>query len=155
MSARPVTPASPKNVKVKSPIPGSPMFGCEHVQALLSKGQETMNSSIAHYKIILRGIFDSTPIVPQTSTNPEGRPITSLTSNYLCLQCPTTVSEEDRLKHGSKKQHRFCALPPLCPMLGHVLTLEKTSTLAAAPSTVRYAMTWSGTRPWRSCACAR
>lgn len=67
-----------------------------------------MNSSIAHYKMILRGIFDSTPIVPQTSTNPEGRPITSLTSNYLCLQCPTTVTEEDRLRHGTKKSHRFC-----------------------------------------------
>lgn len=67
-----------------------------------------MNSSIAHYKMILRGIFDATPIVPQTSTNQEGRPVTSLTSNYLCLQCPTTVSEDDRLKHGTKKSHRFC-----------------------------------------------
>ncbi|KND90908.1 putative ubiquitin carboxyl-terminal hydrolase 8 [Tolypocladium ophioglossoides CBS 100239] len=108
MSTRPATPASPKNVKVKSPAPGTPMFGCEHVQLLLSQGQEVMNSSIAHYKMILRGIFDATPIVPQTSTNQEGRPITSLTANYLCLQCPTTVSEEDRLRHGTKKSHRFC-----------------------------------------------
>ncbi|EFY92423.1 ubiquitin carboxyl-terminal hydrolase 2 [Metarhizium acridum CQMa 102] len=107
MSTRPTTPASPKNAKVKSPVPGIPMFGCEHVQLLLSQGQEVMNSSIAHYKMILRGIFDSTPIVPQTSTNQEGRPITSLTSNYLCLQCPTTVTEEDRLRHGTKKSHRF------------------------------------------------
>ncbi|KID78414.1 ubiquitin carboxyl-terminal hydrolase, partial [Metarhizium brunneum ARSEF 3297] len=107
MSTRPTTPASPKNAKVKSPVPGIPMFGCEHVQRLLSQGQEVMNSSIAHYKMILRGIFDSTPIVPQTSTNQEGRPITSLTSNYLCLQCPTTVTEEDRLRHGTKKSHRF------------------------------------------------
>ncbi|KAI9150164.1 Ubiquitin carboxyl-terminal hydrolase [Paramyrothecium foliicola] len=107
MSARPTTPASPKNFKVKSPAPGSPMFGCEHVQRLLSQGQEVMNSSIAHYKMILRSIFDSTPIVAQTSTNQDGRPITSLTSNYLCLQCPATVSEDDRLKHGTKKSHRF------------------------------------------------
>ncbi|KAJ6439960.1 ubiquitin carboxyl-terminal hydrolase 2 [Purpureocillium lavendulum] len=98
MATRPTTPASPKNAKVKSPTVGSPMFGC---------GQEVMNSSIAHYKMILRGIFDATPIVPQTSTNHEGRPVTSLTSNFLCLQCPTTVTEEDRLKHGTKKQHRF------------------------------------------------
>jgi len=28
MSGRPTTPASPKNIKVKSPVPGSPMFGC-------------------------------------------------------------------------------------------------------------------------------
>lgn len=80
------------------------------MQLLLSQGQEIMNSSITHYKLILRGIFDSTQIVPQTSTSAEGRPITSLTSNYLCLQCPTTVSEDDRLKHGTKKSHRFCAL---------------------------------------------
>ncbi|KAF5548464.1 ubiquitin carboxyl-terminal hydrolase 22 27 51 [Fusarium napiforme] len=106
MSGRPTTPASPKNIKVKSPVPGSPMFGCEHVQLLLSKNQEVMNSSITHYKLILRNIFDATPIVPQTSTQ-EGRPVTTLTSNYLCLQCPMTVSEEDRLKHGTKKQHRF------------------------------------------------
>ncbi|KAM0667826.1 hypothetical protein ACQRIU_003691 [Beauveria bassiana] len=107
MPSRPVTPASPRNARVKSPTPASPMFGCEHVQLLLSQGQEVINSSIAHYKMILRGIFDTNPIVPQTSTNKEGRPITTLTSNFLCLQCPTTVSEEDRLGHGNKKSHRF------------------------------------------------
>lgn len=28
MAARPATPASPKNIKVKGPAPGSPLFGC-------------------------------------------------------------------------------------------------------------------------------
>ena len=69
-----------------------------------------MNSSISHYKMILRGIFDSTPIVPQTSTTNDGRPIISLTSNYLCLQCPVTVTEDECLKHGNKRSHRFCKL---------------------------------------------
>lgn len=82
----------------------------EHVQLLFDRGQEVMNSCISHYKMILRGIFDNTPIVPQTSTNNDGRPVTTLTSNYLCLQCPSTVTEEDRLKHGNKKSHRFCTL---------------------------------------------
>lgn len=82
------------------------MFGCEHVQLLFEQGQEVMNSSIAHYKQILRSIFDATPILSQTSVH-EGRPTTSLTSNYLCLQCPTTVAEEDRLGHGTEKFHRF------------------------------------------------
>jgi hypothetical protein len=86
------------------------LTGLEHIQLLLSKNQEVMNSSITHYKLILRGIFDATPIVPQTSTL-DGRPVTSLTSNYLCLQCPSTVTEEERLRHGTKKQHRFCWLP--------------------------------------------
>ncbi|ETS02669.1 hypothetical protein MKX07_006860 [Trichoderma sp. CBMAI-0711] len=107
MATRPTTPASPKNAKIKSPSPGCPVFGCEHVQILLCQSQEVMNSSIAHYKMILRGIFDTTPILSQTSTNQEGRPVTSLTSNYLCLQCPVTLSEEDRLKHGTEKLHRF------------------------------------------------
>ncbi|KAL6852850.1 hypothetical protein ACO1O0_007398 [Amphichorda felina] len=107
MSARPATPASPKNVKVKAPAPGTPVFGCEHVQKLLSQSQEVMNSSISHYKMILRSIFDSSRIVPQTSTNDEGRPIISLTSTYLCLQCPSTLTEEDCLKHGNKRSHRF------------------------------------------------
>ncbi|CAH0050096.1 unnamed protein product [Clonostachys solani] len=106
MAARPVTPASPKNVKVKTPAPGTPMYGCEHVQRLLTQGQEVMNSSISHYKMILRGIFDTIPIVPQT-TSKDGRPVTSITSNFLCLQCPTTLDENERLNHGSKKQHRF------------------------------------------------
>lgn len=67
-----------------------------------------MATCISHYKMSLRTIFDNTPIIPQTSKNGEGQAMTSLTSTYLCLQCSTTVSEEDRLKHGSKKQHRFC-----------------------------------------------
>ena len=66
-----------------------------------------MNSSIQYYKMLLRVIFDSTPIVPQTSKSPDNVVTTSLTSNYLCLQCSTIVTEEDRAKHGSKKSHRF------------------------------------------------
>ena len=66
-----------------------------------------MNSSIQYYKMLLRVIFDNTPIIPQTSKSPDNVVKTSLTSNYLCLQCSTIVSEEDRVKHGSKKSHRF------------------------------------------------
>ncbi|KAI0599668.1 ubiquitin carboxyl-terminal hydrolase [Biscogniauxia sp. FL1348] len=107
MAARPTTPASPKNVKIKSPTPGTPLFGCEHVQLLLSNSQDVTNSSIQYYKMLLRVIFDNTPIVPQTSKSPDGVVTTSLTSNYLCLQCSTIVPEEDRAKHGNKKSHRF------------------------------------------------
>ncbi|KAI6779465.1 uncharacterized protein J7T54_001881 [Emericellopsis cladophorae] len=107
MAARPATPASPKNVKVKAPAPGSPLFGCEHVQRLFNQGQEIMNHSIGHYKMILRGIFDSTPVVPQTFTNSQGQPTTCLTSTNLCLQCPTNLTDEERLKHGNKTSHRF------------------------------------------------
>ena len=108
MAARPTTPSSPKTVKIKAAVPGMPMYGCEHVQRLFAQGQETINTSIFHYKIILRKIFDQPPIVPQTSKSPDGQPITNLTPNYLCLQCPTTLVQEDIGKHGNKKSHRFC-----------------------------------------------
>ncbi|KAK8013367.1 Ubiquitin carboxyl-terminal hydrolase [Apiospora marii] len=107
MAARPATPASPKNVKIKAAAPGTPLFGCEHIQILFSNSPDVMNSSIQYYKMLLRVIFDSTPVVPQTSKSPDNVVATSLTSNYLCLQCSTIVTEEDRAKHGSKKSHRF------------------------------------------------
>lgn len=108
MSTRPTTPSSPKTIKIKAPVPGLPLYGCEHVQQLFSQGQDTINTSIFHYKIILRKIFDQPPIVPQTSKATDGQPITNLTPNYLCLQCPTTLVQEDIGKHGKKKSHRFC-----------------------------------------------
>ena len=61
-----------------------------------------------HYKIILRKIFDQAPVVPQTSKAADGQPVTTLTSNYLCLQCPMTLTQDEIVKHGNKKSHRFC-----------------------------------------------
>ncbi|KAI0097452.1 ubiquitin carboxyl-terminal hydrolase [Nemania sp. FL0031] len=107
MAARPTTPASPKNVKVNSPVPGTPLFGCEHVQLLLSNSQDVTNSSIQYYKMLLRVIFDKDPIISQTSKASDGQINTSLTSNYLCLQCSAILPEEERAKHGNKKSHRF------------------------------------------------
>lgn len=66
-----------------------------------------MASSIQYYKMLLRVIYDNTAVVPQTSKIPEGIITTSLTSNYLCLQCSAIVPEEERTKHASKKGHRF------------------------------------------------
>jgi len=80
----------------------------EHVQRLFGQSQDVTNNSISHYKIILRKIFDQAPLVPQTYKTGEGQPITTLTSNYLCLQCPTTLTFGEMKTHGSKKSHRFC-----------------------------------------------
>ncbi len=82
----------------------------EHVEVLLSKSQDVRNSSIQYYKMLLRVIFDKAPAVPQTFKSPDGVVATSLTSNYLCLQCSTIVSGEDCDKHFSKKGHAFCEL---------------------------------------------
>ncbi|KAK3320069.1 ubiquitin carboxyl-terminal hydrolase-like protein [Cercophora scortea] len=107
MAARPATPASPKNSKVKAPQPGQPQYGCEHVQRLFNQDQATTNTSIQHYKMILRSIFDTTPLIPQTAKPMDSAAVTILTPTYLCLQCPSTLTEEDRAKHGHKKAHRF------------------------------------------------
>jgi ubiquitin carboxyl-terminal hydrolase 22/27/51 len=122
-----VTPASPKFLRVKEPQPGVPLFGCgmspelgqprafsddtylEHLQLLLSSGPaDRMKNTINHYKNCLRVIFDNTPIVPQTSKTTKNQPFTSLTPNYLCLQCTTTTTAQDRITHGTETLHRFC-----------------------------------------------
>ncbi|KFY24646.1 hypothetical protein V493_05121 [Pseudogymnoascus sp. VKM F-4281 (FW-2241)] len=102
-----MTPASPKPNKTKDPNPGIPIYGCEHIQRLLTKSQDVTTNTIQHYKMLLRVIFDNTPIIPQTSKSVDRRPVTSLIPNYLCLQCPTTTTAKDRLKHGKLKAHMF------------------------------------------------
>lgn len=81
----------------------------EHVQQLLSQSQETTNTCIQHYKAILRQIYDNVPIIPQVRKSVKDNVITaSLTSNFLCLQCPVVMSHDDVVRHGDKKSHRFC-----------------------------------------------
>lgn len=67
-----------------------------------------MNKTIQNYKTCLRVIFENTPIVPQTSKTQKGQPFTSLTPNYLCLQCSATTTEQGRIEHGNDTCHRFC-----------------------------------------------
>lgn len=85
-------------------------FLAEHIQRLLTRSQDVTTNTIQHYKMLLRVIFDNTPIIPQTSKAPDNLPVTSLTANYLCLQCTTTATDEDRSKHGKLKAHMFCTV---------------------------------------------
>lgn len=106
--------------------------------------------------MILRNIFEQTPIISQTTKNNKGRPNTSLTSNYLCLQCTSIVSEEDRLNHGNAKSHRFCTLSSHPIPSIHIqfrpvrLTLVKLSIREVEPCIAKYVMTWSGILPSRT-----
>lgn len=69
---------------------------------------------IQHYKAILRTIFDEVPVIPQIRRSLADNAIScSITSNWLCLQCPMIIKEEDITKHGNKKSHRFCESIPL------------------------------------------
>ncbi|KAJ2897842.1 putative ubiquitin carboxyl-terminal hydrolase 8 [Zalerion maritima] len=104
------TSTSPKNVKLKAPTPGNPMFGCasEHVQRLFTQNQEVMSNAITHYKETLKCIFDQNPMLAQSSKPLEGgQQFTNLTPLYLCLQCTDIMDEGDIVKHAHKKQHRF------------------------------------------------
>jgi ubiquitin carboxyl-terminal hydrolase 22/27/51 len=79
----------------------------------MAMGQDVINNSIQHYRLILRAIFDQEPLIVQTSKGTETSSlagIVHLTPTSLCLQCSIIVPEEERNKHASKKQHRFCGL---------------------------------------------
>jgi len=120
-------PPSPKVHKAKSPEPNVPLYGCgefpstpilmrghsltawiEHIQRLLTKSPEVTTNTIQHYKMLLRVIFDKTPVIPQTTKSIDKRPVTTLKPNFLCLQCPTTCTAQDRHRHGELKAHMFC-----------------------------------------------
>jgi hypothetical protein len=125
--SRPATPASPKVHRARAQEPGVPLYGCgkpaprikfkptskahaEHLRLLISKSPDSASQTIWSYKKLLRVIFDNTPIISQTSKSPDGLPITSLTPNYLCLQCSATCTAKDRPKHGALTKHRLCML---------------------------------------------
>lgn len=84
----------------------------EHVQMILTRNQETTNSCVSHYKFALRSIFDGPPKVAQTNKSLSGSETeTTITSNYLCLQCSQVIKESEIDAHGSQKSHRFCTFP--------------------------------------------
>jgi ubiquitin carboxyl-terminal hydrolase 22/27/51 len=123
--SRPATPASPKVHRPRAQEPGVPLYGCgklapginykntsdahaEHLRLLITKSPDSASQTIRSYKKLLQVIFDNTPIISQTSKSPDGLPITSLTPNYLCLQCSATCTAKDRPKHGALTKHRLC-----------------------------------------------
>lgn len=73
----------------------------------MTSSEERKQRTIHGYKDSLRVIFDNNPVIPQTSKTPKNQPHTTLTPNYLCLQCPNTLSRQERLKHGNETSHRF------------------------------------------------
>lgn len=80
----------------------------EHVRILLEGPVDILESTIRNYRTCLCVVSDTTPIVPQTSKAPSGQPLTTLTPNYLCLQCSATTTVSGRIEHGMETKHRFC-----------------------------------------------
>ncbi|KAF2738299.1 ubiquitin carboxyl-terminal hydrolase-like protein 22 [Polyplosphaeria fusca] len=105
--------ASPKLVKNSKGaiVPSSQMayveYGCEHMREMLENARkQTLHS----YRLILQNIHDKPSIIAQTykpSAAGDSRPVVSLRPLYLCLQCPTVMSDSDRDQHMEAKQHCF------------------------------------------------
>ena len=131
-SAKPSTQSSPKAVKLKAPASTITLtgasYGCgnfgsfisslfslielcaEHLQSIF---REHKKISATQYKYILQAIFNSNSALSQTPRSlkgSEGRPITSLTPTYLCLQCPGIFTKQLRDKHWEEKSHAFCEM---------------------------------------------
>ncbi|EKD14206.1 uncharacterized protein L3040_003654 [Drepanopeziza brunnea f. sp. 'multigermtubi'] len=107
-SSRPATPASPRVPKIKMAQPGVPLFGCEHIRILLEGSVEILQNTIKHYKDCLSVVSDPTRKTScQTSQGPNGEARTTLTPNYLCLQCDRTTTAEGRTEHGMETKHRL------------------------------------------------
>lgn len=81
----------------------------EHLQKFLGEGPpERLPKTVSAYKYCLRVILDNNPIIPHTSKLHDYMEVTSLTPNYLCLQCPVISTEQNLESHGNDKSHRFC-----------------------------------------------
>ncbi|SZF03945.1 unnamed protein product [Blumeria hordei] len=103
----PVTPGSSVSLKIKPSQPGIPLFGCVHIQRLLTKDTNPGEGHLKKYKDCLRCITDGDPVLSQTSQTSKGQPLITLTPNYLCIQCNATLTEKGRKRHSDDTSHRY------------------------------------------------
>ncbi|KAF2000480.1 ubiquitin carboxyl-terminal hydrolase-like protein 22 [Amniculicola lignicola CBS 123094] len=105
--------ASPKVVKNSKGaiVPSSQMAhvenGCEHMRDMLENARKP---TFHNYRAILQDIHEKPSIIAQTYKSAaagDSRPVVSLRPLYLCLQCPSIMSEADRDLHIETKFHCF------------------------------------------------
>ncbi|KAM3469021.1 hypothetical protein NHJ13051_009896 [Beauveria bassiana] len=68
MPSRPVTPASPRNARVKSPTPASPMFGCGMLEIRLSKVNNLEGRKRKHDELFTDSIKDDPRYISSNTT---------------------------------------------------------------------------------------
>jgi ubiquitin carboxyl-terminal hydrolase 22/27/51 len=79
----------------------------EHMGEMLEVARK---QTFRNYHAILQDIHEKPSIIAQTyRDSSDGRPVVSLRSLYLCLQCPNIMTEADRDEHIDVKRHVFCA----------------------------------------------
>ncbi|KAI8939638.1 hypothetical protein NX059_003396 [Plenodomus lindquistii] len=103
--------ASPKIVKNAKGniVPSSQMahiaYGCEHMGEMFENARK---QTLQQYRAILRNIHEKPSIIAQThNSSNDARPVVSLRPLYLCLQCPSIMTEADRDSHFETKSHCF------------------------------------------------
>jgi len=80
----------------------------EHMGEMFEKARK---QTLQHYRAILQNIHEKPSIIAQTYTAPaDARNVVSLRPLYLCLQCPSIMTEVDRDLHFETKSHCFCGL---------------------------------------------
>lgn len=78
----------------------------EHMGEMFENARK---QTLGHYQAILRNIHEKPSIIAQTYMSAtENQPIVSLRPLYLCLQCPSIMTEMDRDQHFETKSHCFC-----------------------------------------------
>ncbi|KAL6709589.1 hypothetical protein ACN47E_001524 [Coniothyrium glycines] len=103
--------ASPKVVKNAKGniVPSSQMahiaYGCEHMGEMFENARK---QTLQHYRMILQNIHEKPSIIAQTynSAN-DARTVVSLKPLFLCLQCPSIMTDTDRDVHFESKSHCF------------------------------------------------
>ncbi|KAH6328179.1 ubiquitin carboxyl-terminal hydrolase [Parastagonospora nodorum] len=103
--------ASPKVVKNAKGniVPSSQMahiaYGCEHMGEMFENARK---QTLIAYQAILRNIHEKPSIIAQThNSSSESKPVVALRPLYLCLQCPSIMTETDRDHHFETKAHCF------------------------------------------------
>ncbi|KAJ4365559.1 hypothetical protein N0V83_008179 [Neocucurbitaria cava] len=105
--------ASPKIIKNAKGniVPSSQMahiaYGCEHMGEMFEKARK---QTLQHYRLILQNIHEKPSIIAQTYNDlvaNDGKHIVSLRPLFLCLQCPSIMTEPDRDLHFETKSHCF------------------------------------------------
>ncbi|EFQ87101.1 hypothetical protein CFE70_005511 [Pyrenophora teres f. teres 0-1] len=103
--------ASPKIVKnakgniIQSSQMAHIEYGCEHMGEMFENARK---QTLQHYRAILQNIHEKPSIIAQTySGSTDARNVVSLRPLFLCLQCPSIMTEVDRDLHFETKSHCF------------------------------------------------
>jgi len=122
--------ASPKVSKTKSIFAANGLsnvpFGCgalqrflifeknqslrflEHTERFSKAGDKQWKTFLSFYTKIIETVHDKSPVVAQTYKRKNG-PLPSLKPTFLCVQCPTILSQEAMRAHfHGPKSHSFC-----------------------------------------------